>query len=87
LRAYWDAVGVRTRDITAGLPDETFDKLVGGRYAPRLDPAGAQWVTEYLSGRQRHWTVRTPAYDILSRLLSTRSELSQIIVSLKYGQG
>jgi hypothetical protein len=86
LRAYWDAVSARTRDIIAGLPLDAFDKVIGGGYAPRPDGAGEFWITRYLSGRESHRPVRTPAYAILSVLRALRSELASVVLLIGSGQ-
>jgi hypothetical protein len=67
LRAYWDAVGARIRQIIAQLAEGEIDSPIDASYVSqaRGTTQTAVWTTTYSSGRTARGRLRTPVQDVL----------------------
>jgi hypothetical protein len=60
LRAYRDAVGLRTREVAAALPPARWEAVYGAEASARVAAAGAlipagQWLDEFWTGKSMAW--------------------------------
>ncbi|MGQ0570161.1 MAG: DinB family protein [Armatimonadota bacterium] len=61
LRAYWDAVGLRTLEVMQSLRPEALDAVITEQFAQRVGieegavGANGRWLVEYWTGKTRAW--------------------------------